>query len=107
MRIFLAVFPSPEAQRAAFAAIERWKRQNDGVSWVKRDNLHYTLRFLGELDEAGVTRATGAAPRARAMARARGGSGGAGDARVTARALARGARVRGRRATVQRSPHDR
>src|SRR5262245_21368446 len=61
MRIFLAVFPSPEAQRAAFATIERWKRPNDGVSWVKRDNLHYTLRFLGEIDEAGVTRATEAA----------------------------------------------
>ena len=61
MRIFLAVFPSPEAQRSAFAAIERWKRPNDGVSWVKRDNLHYTLRFLGELDEDGVTRASEAA----------------------------------------------
>jgi len=61
MRIFLAVFPSPEAQRAAFATIERLRRPNDGIAWVKRDNLHYTLRFLGELDESGVTRATQAA----------------------------------------------
>jgi len=37
------------------------KRPGDGVSWVRRDNLHYTLRFLGELDEPGVTRAIEAA----------------------------------------------
>lgn len=66
MRIFLAVFPSPEAQRAAFAVIERLRRPGDGVSWAKRDNLHYTLRFMGELDEGGVTRVIEAAGEAAA-----------------------------------------
>jgi 2'-5' RNA ligase len=61
MRIFLAVFPSPQAQQVAFAVIERLRRPGDGVSWVKRDNLHYTLRFMGELHEGGVTRVIEAA----------------------------------------------
>ena len=66
MRIFLAVFPSPQVQAAAFVAIERMRRPNDGVSWVKRENLHYTMRFLGEQDEDGVTRAIAAAREAAA-----------------------------------------
>lgn len=66
MRIFLAVFPSTEVRDAAFGVIERLRRPGDGVAWVKRENLHYTLRFLGELDEDGVTRATQAAREAAA-----------------------------------------
>lgn len=61
MRIFFAVFPSAEAQEAAFATVGRLRRANDGVSWVKRENLHYTLRFMGELGERGLMRATAAA----------------------------------------------
>lgn len=64
MRIFLAVFPPPAVQEAAFRAVERLRRAGDGVSWVRRDNLHYTLRFMGELGERGVTRAIGAARQA-------------------------------------------
>jgi 2'-5' RNA ligase len=66
MRIFLAVFPSPEVRDAAFDVVQRLRRPGDGVAWVKRENLHYTLRFLGELDEDGVTRATQAAREAAA-----------------------------------------
>lgn len=61
MRIFLAVFPPPAVQDAAAAVIERLRRDRDGVSWVRRDNLHYTLRFLGELDDSGLERASVAA----------------------------------------------
>ena len=64
MRIFLAVFPPPAVQEAAFRTVERLRRAEDGVSWVKRENLHYTLRFMGELGERGVTRALEAARRA-------------------------------------------
>jgi 2'-5' RNA ligase len=53
MRIFLAVFPPPGAQQAVHAAAESLRRPGDGVSWVKRENLHYTLRFLA--DEAAAT----------------------------------------------------
>jgi 2'-5' RNA ligase len=56
MRIFLAVFPPPEVQRLAFAITETLRRSNDGVSWVKLDNLHYTLRFIGEVGEDGARR---------------------------------------------------
>ena len=69
MRIFIAVFPPEPVQAAAFAVIERLRRRDDGVSWVKRENLHYTLRFMGELGEDGTRRtgeavADGAAPHA-------------------------------------------
>ncbi len=56
MRIFVAVFPAPESQRAAAAVIEGLRRPGDGVSWVRPDNLHYTLRFIGEVGEDGARR---------------------------------------------------
>lgn len=61
MRVFLAVFPSPVAQEAAARVIERLRQPGDGVSWVKRENLHYTVRFMGELGESGLARVTQAA----------------------------------------------
>lgn len=70
MRLFLAVFPPEAAQRAAHAAIEALRRPGDGVSWVKRENLHYTMRFLGEVGEDGARRAAEAAAEAAAGARA-------------------------------------
>jgi RNA 2',3'-cyclic 3'-phosphodiesterase len=69
MRLFLAVFPPPEVQRAAFGCIEALRRPGDGVSWVKPENLHYTLRFLGELGEDGARRAAEAAVEAAAKSR--------------------------------------
>src|SRR5258705_12455133 len=56
MRIFLAVFPPPEVQQRAFALEESLRRPNDGVSWVKLENLHYTLRFIGEVGDDGARR---------------------------------------------------
>jgi len=64
VRIFLAVFPPPGVQTAVHAAAERLRRPDDAVSWVKRDNLHYTLRFLGELGEDGARRVKEAADEA-------------------------------------------
>lgn len=69
MRLFLAVFPSREAQEAAVGAAARLRTQGDGVSWVRRENLHYTLRFLGDLGAADAKRA-GAAAREAAKAHA-------------------------------------
>jgi 2'-5' RNA ligase len=70
LRIFLAVFPPLATQEAAARAIERLRRPGDGVSWVKRENLHYTLRFLGDLGEDGARRAAEAAAEAAAGHRA-------------------------------------
>jgi RNA 2',3'-cyclic 3'-phosphodiesterase len=61
MRIFVAVFPPPAVQEAATSLVDQLRRPGDGVSWVRLQNLHYTLRFLGELGESGLARATQAA----------------------------------------------
>jgi len=64
MRLFVAVFPPAEVQRAAARVIDALRRDGDGVSWVKPDNLHYTMRFLGEVGESGTRRVADAADRA-------------------------------------------
>jgi len=61
VRIFLAVFPPPAVQRALADAVEGVRQPGDGVSWVRLQNFHYTLRFLGEVEEARIQAVTGAA----------------------------------------------
>ena len=61
MRMFLAVFPSSQAQEAAHRVIERLRRPDDDVSWVRQENLHYTMRFMGDQDDDGVSRLIAAA----------------------------------------------
>ena len=70
MRLFLAVFPSVEVQRVASGLIEALRRPGDGVTWVKPGNLHYTLRFLGEVEDQDAGRAAEAAAQAATGARA-------------------------------------
>ena len=58
MRLFIAVFPPPATQTAAWRAAEPLRTgRGDPVSWVKPDNLHYTMRFLGEVEDAQAPRA--------------------------------------------------
>lgn len=66
MRIFVALFLPEVVKQAVAAAVERLRSPGDGVSWVKAENLHYTLRFLGELGEDGVRRVGEAAAEAAA-----------------------------------------
>jgi RNA 2',3'-cyclic 3'-phosphodiesterase len=68
MRLFFAVFPPPEIQQGASRVIEAMHRYGDGVSWVKPENLHYTLRFLGEVEDEHAGRAAAAAAAAEAAA---------------------------------------
>lgn len=56
MRIFVAVFPSLAAREAATRVVERLRRPQDDVVWVGCRNLHYTLRFMGKLEDDGVAR---------------------------------------------------
>lgn len=52
MRLFIAVNVDP-ALRPALAAIQgKLKATRAPVSWVKPENLHFTLKFLGEVSEA-------------------------------------------------------
>jgi 2'-5' RNA ligase len=61
VRLFLAVFPPPAARALAARTIDALRRPNDGVSWVKEENLHYTMRFIGEVGEDGAKRVEQAA----------------------------------------------
>lgn len=69
-RLFLAVFPPPEAQAAAAAAADalRAAAPHMPVSWVRRENLHFTLRFLGDCDPGQAGRAEAALTQAAAAA---------------------------------------
>jgi 2'-5' RNA ligase len=66
MRLFVA-FALDDPARDALCAVARdlagrlaRSREPRAVRWVERENLHVTLRFLGEVDEAQVTRLTAA-----------------------------------------------
>ncbi len=57
MRVFFAVFPPPDVVEALARTVESIRRPGDSVSWVKAANIHYTLRFLGELGDSRVAAA--------------------------------------------------
>ena len=50
MRTFVAVFPPPEVREEALAAARRLPLC-DRVRWVKPENFHLTLKFLGDVRE--------------------------------------------------------
>jgi 2'-5' RNA ligase len=64
MRLFLAVFPPADAQMAASRAAASFRQKGDDIAWVHRDQLHYTLRFLGETGAHDVRAAAEAAKEA-------------------------------------------
>ena len=70
MRLFIAVFPPPDIQQAAYRGADPLRIGHDAVAWVKKENLHYTMRFLGEVEDAAAGRA-GVAMREAAASRAR------------------------------------
>jgi 2'-5' RNA ligase len=60
MRLFIAANLDDGSRAAVSAAVERFRAQSErdrqgstrGVGWVDPHNLHLTLHFLGELDDA-------------------------------------------------------
>ena len=58
MRLFIAVFPPPQIQRAVYQATAPLRARAGSVSWVPPDQMHITMRFLGEADDAQCERAT-------------------------------------------------
>lgn len=53
-RLFIAVKISPELAQSLDAAIRQLAMAEADVKWVKTQNLHLTLKFLGEVDESEI-----------------------------------------------------
>jgi 2'-5' RNA ligase len=69
IRTFIAVFPPSAVASAVNAALAKFRAGDDsGVRWVRPENLHYTLRFLGPIAPTRVDAARRAAVRAAAGA---------------------------------------
>jgi RNA 2',3'-cyclic 3'-phosphodiesterase len=54
IRAFIAVALEPQVIAKITEAIEQLKPQFPGVRWVRPGNVHLTLKFLGDIDEAFV-----------------------------------------------------
>jgi len=61
MRIFVAVALVPALREAIGGLRFRLNSAASSLRWVPPDNLHFTLKFLGEIGEAGVGRVADAA----------------------------------------------
>jgi 2'-5' RNA ligase len=55
-RTFVALMIPPEWRDYLAALTRGLAAETRGISWVKPENLHMTLRFLGDLDDEGVRR---------------------------------------------------
>jgi 2'-5' RNA ligase len=49
LRVFTAVEVTPEIRSTTLRLIDRLRSVPAKVSWTKADNLHYTLKFLGDV----------------------------------------------------------
>jgi 2'-5' RNA ligase len=56
LRTFVAVTASPEVRSAAIKLMSRLRGSAaaTGVKWVAPENLHWTLQFLGDVDERDI-----------------------------------------------------
>ncbi|MBC7327246.1 RNA 2',3'-cyclic phosphodiesterase [bacterium] len=54
LRCFIAILLTEEIKEKAAEIQNRLKKINADVKWVERENLHITLRFLGEIEEETV-----------------------------------------------------
>jgi 2'-5' RNA ligase len=56
LRTFIAVAASPQVRQAALTLMNRLRRSDNArdVKWVAPDNLHWTLQFLGDVDELDI-----------------------------------------------------
>lgn len=56
IRSFIAIPMDPEVARATARLIDRLRQPGDGIKWVPTDNLHLTLKFLGDVHNTEVPR---------------------------------------------------
>ncbi len=51
MRTFIGVALDPAVRARVARLVEAWSRRLTNVRWVTPENLHYTLHFLGDVDD--------------------------------------------------------
>ncbi|MAI71323.1 MAG: RNA 2',3'-cyclic phosphodiesterase [Rhodopirellula sp.] len=54
IRSFIAIRLAPDVDRNSARMLQRLRQANDGIKWVPTDNLHLTLKFLGDVDNTEV-----------------------------------------------------
>lgn len=54
IRSFISIPITPAITSAAVKMIKKLKPLDDGIKWVPVDNLHLTLKFLGEVDNVEI-----------------------------------------------------
>jgi 2'-5' RNA ligase len=54
IRTFIAMELGQQVNRETIRLIERLRDPTDGIRWVPTDNLHLTLKFLGDVDNTEV-----------------------------------------------------
>ena len=54
IRSFIAIQLAPDVNRHSTRMLQRLRQSNDGIKWVPADNLHLTLKFLGDVDNTEV-----------------------------------------------------
>lgn len=55
MRLFIALTPPPDVQRAVWEAFTPLRARNLPVTWVTAENVHLTLKFLGDVADQRAT----------------------------------------------------
>ena len=50
MRLFVAILPDAQVQKALLDVVDNLKRQGVSANYTRQNNLHLTLAFLGESD---------------------------------------------------------
>lgn len=54
IRSFIAIQLAPDVKRSTTRMLQRLRQSGDGIKWVPADNLHLTLKFLGDVDNTEV-----------------------------------------------------
>jgi RNA 2',3'-cyclic 3'-phosphodiesterase len=56
MRTFIAVNLPVEIQQAVGEYIDSIKEYMEGIKWVEPENLHFTIKFLGEVENSDINK---------------------------------------------------
>jgi 2'-5' RNA ligase len=62
MRLFIAIEISPDVRAALAALLKEFRAIAPQVKWVRPENMHLTLKFLGETDSSILTAMQAALP---------------------------------------------